>query len=409
MLELVVLKELLNKPTFLEYGASVPADSPEMKFSLRLLEKWFKDHNNPLSVDELEALGLSQLSSKKERDSYHEFIEAVRGASAGEQVVESLLAEIKQRQIALQLSLSALELSEGRGSREAFDELYKQYGVPIDDSRKESLVVTDSLEELVDAEVTEAGLPFRLKSLARALGSLRRGDFGFIFARPETGKTTLLASEATFMAAFCRERDLGPVLWFNNEERGRKVKLRIYQAYFGVTLVELLGNIKEYQQRYLTEMGGRIILYDSATIHRREVERECKDRRPALVIVDQLDKIKGFDGDREDLRLGGIYQWARELAKEYCPVIAASQANGQGEGVKWLTMDHVSNAQTAKQAEADFILGIGKTHDPDLERIRHINISKNKLMGDANTDESMRHGRIDVRIKPEICRYEDIL
>ena len=64
-----------------------------------------------------------------------------------------------------------------------------------------------------------------------------------------------------------------------------------------------------------------------------------------------LDKIKGFNSDRDDLKLGFIYQWARELAKQYCPVIGVSQADGTGEGKKWLTMDNVSGAKTSKQAK----------------------------------------------------------
>ena len=83
----------------------------------------------------------------------------------------------------------------------------------------------------------------------------------------------------------------------------------------------------------------------------------CSKYNPSLLVVDQIDKITGFDNDREDLRLGSIYQWFRELAKDYCPVVGICQADGTGEGVKWLTMGHVANAKTAKQAEARRIRG----------------------------------------------------
>ncbi len=62
------------------------------------------------------------------------------------------------------------------------------------------------------------------------------------------------------------------------------------------------------------------------------------------------------------------------------PVIAVCQADGSGEGVKWLNMGNVANAKTSKQAEADWILGIGKTNDEGLEYMRHFCISKNKLV-----------------------------
>jgi len=154
--------------------------------------------------------------------------------------------------------------------------------------------------------------------------------------------------------------------------------------------------------------GGRIKLYDDASMSSRDVEALCKQLNPALIVVDQLDKIKGFPEDREDLKLGAIYQWGRELAKDYCPIIAVSQADGQGEGVKWLNMGHVANAKTAKQAEADFILGIGKSNDEGMGDVRFLNISKNKLIGDADSLPGLRHGRSEVLIKADIARYSDI-
>ncbi|MCL5460081.1 hypothetical protein M3M33_15700, partial [Loigolactobacillus coryniformis] len=83
------------------------------------------------------------------------------------------------------------------------------------------------------------------------------------------------------------------------------------------------------------------------------IEDLCSKYSPSLVVIDQIDKVKGFTGDREDLKLGAIYQWARELAKTHCPVIGVCQADGTAEGVKWLNMGHVTSAKTTKQAEAD--------------------------------------------------------
>jgi len=128
-----------------------------------------------------------------------------------------------------------------------------------------------------------------------------------------------------------------------------------------------------------------------------------------LIIFDQIDKITGFEADREDLKLGAMYQWARELAKEFdCPIIAVCQADGTGEGQKWLTMGNVANAKTAKQAEADWIVGIGKVPDTGYEAVRYLHASKNKLAGDEDSDPSLRHGKCEVLIKADIARYDDI-
>jgi len=230
---------------------------------------------------------------------------------------------------------------------------------------------------------------------------------GKVLVCGNTGKTTFLASECTYMAEQLPD-DAGPILWFNNEEEGKKVLLRCYQACIGATTTDLFRDIPGHQQEFMRRTRGKLLIRDSANITKREVESLCAKYKPSLIVFDQIDKIQGFQSDREDLRLGSIYLWARELAKKYCPTIGVSQADGTGEGVRWLTMQHVANAKTAKQAEADFILGIGKVHEPGFESIRFLHASKNKLLGDEDTLPELRHGHKQVLINPDIARYEDI-
>jgi len=274
---------------------------------------------------------------------------------------------------------------------------------PAESDKDEDAFVSDDLDEILNTTYKSPGLRWRLTALNKALGSLRKGDFGFIFARPETGKTTFLASEVTYLATQCA----GPVLWINNEEVHDKVKSRIYQATFGVTLDDLLQNTQKYRTAYLESMAGKILMPKNKSFSKHEIEKYCKRYKPSLIVIDQIDKITGFNADREDLVLGAIYQWARELAKLYGPVIGVCQADGSGENVRWLTMGHVANAKTSKQAEADFILGIGAIHDSGWERVRFLNISKNKLAGDPDSDNTKRHGKMEVLINPEVARYED--
>lgn len=226
---------------------------------------------------------------------------------------------------------------------------------------------------------------------------------GAVAISGNTGKTTFLASEVSY---FAQQTDK-PILWANNEEQGNKVKIRCYQAALGITLPELYSDREKWYNRYMDLTNGNIKIYDSASISKRQVEKLCKELNPALVIFDQIDKIKGFDADRNDLRLGSIYIWARELAKSYCPVIGVCQSDVSGEGKKWLNMDNVAESKTSKQAEADWILGIGRTHDIGMENVRYLHLSKNKLSGDSDSIPEMRHGRMEVLIKPEIARYVD--
>ena len=185
--------------------------------------------------------------------------------------------------------------------------------------------------------------------------------------------------------------------------------LRIAQAYFGVRMDQMMTNLHQYRTRFMDEVGHKIKLVDSASIDKGLVEDTLAKTTPGIIVFDQLDKVKGFKAERDDLLYGTIYQWGRELAKQFCPTISVCQADGTGEGVKWLYMNHMALAKTSKQAECDWILGIGKSHNDGEEDMRYLNISKNKLMGDSDSNPELKHGRFDVLIKPLVARYEDII
>lgn len=344
-----------------------------------------------------------------DKDLYLSLFQTLTSLSIDTDVGVGILEQIKQRQMALKLSEEAVKFATGYIDYDKFTERVEFWKGEQNDAVTEDFeFVTDDLEVLLNETVLKPGLRWRLNCLNKSLGSLRKGNFGFLFARPETGKTSFLASESTHMLGQLDE-NAGPILWFNNEQPGNEVMLRVQQAYFGVTLGQLLANRAKYAERWKSEVRGKFKLRDEAAIDKGRVEKIVKQLKPSLVIFDQIDKIKGFTADREDLHLGAIYIWTRELAKTYCPVIGVCQADGTAENQMWLTMAHVSNAKTSKQAEADWILGIGKVHREGMGNIRYLNISKNKLLGDEDTDSDLRHGQFETYIEANIARYKDIV
>jgi replicative DNA helicase len=411
--ECVILNILLVKKNYIKYNNNINRNS---------IRNSYKDLNNIYSVldilhdkfnkeeyslDELESFFYTQYPNMKsvEREVYTSLFGQLRSTNVSEDIAHDLVTQITARSLASKIALQAFDVSEGKGSAGDLDLLLKQWS---DESNKpsnslEPEFVNDDLEYLYSTAVGTPGLRWRTDSLNKRLGSLRKGDFGFIFARPERGKTTFLASEVTHMAT---QTD-APILWINNEEQGSKVMLRCHQAALGKDLAELFSDIPGSKRRFGELCGSRIKVFDDAGASKSRVENLCSVVKPGLLIFDQIDKIKGFDADREDLRLGSIYIWARELAKTYCPVIGVCQADGTGEGVKWLTMSHVANAKTSKQAEADWILGIGQQNIEGFEYVRHLHLSKNKLIGDEDTVPSLRHDRWDVIISPETARFRD--
>jgi KaiC/GvpD/RAD55 family RecA-like ATPase len=399
---LYLIKYLLNITNYTKYRRYIKVNKEtdkEVYLLYKTLDKLIEKYNTTLSIDDYNLTVLTTLGNE-----YTSYLKIIEEGSINDELIEDTLQTIRDRSNAYDLAHLAIEVSEGRKTFEdILDFVDSTQENKNHDTRKDPFVTTN-LHELLERTTHSKGLRWRLAGLNRSLGSLRAGDFGFIFARPETGKTTFLASEATF---FAHQTD-SPILWFNNEEQGEKVMLRCEQAALGLTLQQIENDVSKNHENYINTTKDNLKIIDSASLHKSYIQHLVKEYKPALIIFDQIDKIKGFEADRNDLRLGAIYQWARELAKQHCPIIGVCQSDGTGEGKKWLTMDNVADSKTAKQAEADFIIGIGKTHDPGLENVRFLNISKNKLHGDVDSDPSLRHGKLEVLIQPNIGRYLDI-
>ncbi len=403
--ELSIVVAFLKHSVWKEYRGHLQAkDFPEdLQLLYRTLNSFHEGHEEDLHLYDLANLFFANKPANKEF--YEELFSTLQGYEPNMSTVLSLIQSLKRARLLRELSIGAYEVAEGKKVYQTLEPLLAGLNEQLEQqtTEQEEYVTTD-LEQLVSEAVKTPGLRWRLKTLNRMLGSLRKGDFGFVFARPETGKTTFLASEISHMLT----QTEGDVLWFNNEEQGSKVMLRVYQAFFGAPIEELYSNTKKFKDLFQEQTQDRFKLIDSASIDWRKVERVCKQTSPTLILFDQIDKIKGFEADREDLHLGAIYQWAREISKEFAPTIGVCQADGSGENQKWLSMANVANAKTAKQAEADWILGIGKIHDTGWENIRFFHLSKNKLIGDIDTDPALRHGKEVVLIEPAIARYLDM-
>jgi replicative DNA helicase len=400
---------LIKKSLYLKYKDNLDVDFiksnfPEVIRLFNALDLLHKSAKEEFAVAELEACLLTAYPNA-DMGIYEPLLHRVAAANPDEAAIVGYLDTLRERVAASKIAFLALDVAEGKADYEALRSHLSVLAEGSGDATEidDSVFVTDDLNELLAEAYDAPGLRWRLESLNRSMGPLRKGNFGFIFARPETGKTTFLASEVTFMAT----QTEAPLLWINNEQPGAEVKLRLFQAALGATLPQVKGHKERAQQKYDAATGRRIKVIDAPGIDRRYTERLCRTFKPGLVVIDQIDKIGGFDGEREDLRMGSIYQWARELAKQYCPIIGVCQADGSGEGIKYLTMGNVANAKTAKQAEADWILGIGVSFE-DHPHLRGMNICKNKLLGNEQTVPRYRHAKFDALIEPEIGRYKDM-
>lgn len=272
----------------------------------------------------------------------------------------------------------------------------------------EACIVNDDLHSILEKTTKGSGLLWRLNELNLSLGPIRKGDLIVFGARPDTGKTTMLASECTNMAP---QMEPGKcVVWFNNEEEGRKVKFRIIQAMFGVDRRKIEADPGKYWEEYKDMMGGadRIKLVDKATLSVRDAEQVLKRVDAGLIIFDQLWKVHGFEKESagEVARQQMLFAWSREIAKGHAPVIVVHQADASAEGERWIEMNQLYGSKTGIQGEADAIVTLGRTHEPGYEHSRFLYVPKNKLYGE---DESMRNGKFEITIIPAHARFKGTL
>ena len=282
------------------------------------------------------------------------------------------------------------------------------------DQETEGFHVTSAIGELLQDDQDNTGLQFDLTILRNNLRPLRKRDFVIVAGRPDTGKTSFLASQ---LKTLIRGMEDGrPVVWFNNEGDGGRIVKRIYQAILNRSTDDLLSSHHEgtLQSDFATAMGGdpdRVKVVDCHGWNSGKIEKAIRHYKPGLVIFDMIDNIE-FPSTRDKVRtdqiLEGMYQWARILGVKYdFPVIATSQISAEAEQATetqcWPAMHMLKDSKTGKQGAADVIIMIGKSADPMMESSRYISTPKNKL---ARSTSSVRQ---EVRFDPIRSQYKDPL
>lgn len=278
-------------------------------------------------------------------------------------------------------------------------------------------LVTQTPEELMQMDEDGGGISFRLNVLKKHFRPMRGGDFGIFAARPDRGKTTGIASEASYWLpqldeVWPGENRVG--IWFNNEGPGSRIKQRFYQAALGVTIPEMVdmvkaGTLTANLRKVLGEDLSRMHFYDVHDFYSHEVEAIIKQVKPGFVVFDMIDNIKfsggiSNGGSRTDQLLEEMYKWGRNLCvKHDCVGVAMSQVSGDGDGLQYPSMAMLKDSKTGKQGACDFIITLGALNDPAMERFRYIGAPKNKLQKPGNSKDP----RSEVIFDAERARLRD--
>ena len=271
----------------------------------------------------------------------------------------------------------------------------------LEGERVSSNNIADQLEDLKVGEK----FSWRLTELEISLGPIKRGDFIIVGARPDSGKTTFLASEATYMASQLDSDDC--VLWFNNEEELSRVVQRQVQAALEWDYAEVSKDVQLSQQKFFDALGGdkKLITYDDSNMSVSDIDRAVELYNPKIIIIDQLWKLRGYEKEStsEVDRFARVASHLRTLAKQQGPVITTSQLDGSADGTKFPDMNALYNSKTAVQGEADAILMIGREGDTAPPNERWLKAPKNKLPFGVPRH---RNSGWCVDINPDKARFE---
>lgn len=257
---------------------------------------------------------------------------------------------------------------------------------------------------------SSTGWNWRLECLRRSLGPLRQGDHVMFAARVEVGKTTMAASEVTYIAEQMQAAgETRPIIWINNEEQSDKVVFRVYQAALARSTADITSRPDDAEEHYDKLIGAnRIRITDGSVNSVAALDSLFVELNPCLIVFDQLDKVEGFwKTEKEVERLGKIYKWAREVARNYGPVITISQLSADADDPSYDgSYTALRGSKVDKPGELDVIVTIGKEKSgkyPDNARV--LTISKNKMLGPL--EEPLRHATHLVYIDEVHARYYD--
>ena len=337
-------------------------------------------------------------ATRAKRELLAEILEDISAyAPMGEDVAQDVLTKLWQQEVGRRIADMGLAMMEGTPEKiheikELIDKSENGF-VPDDDIEP----ITTSVEELLEYEANENCWEFNIPTLAKAVRGGKGGEFMIGFARPEIGKTAFYVSLAMAPNGFCAQG--ANVHIITNEEPAKRTMLRAVMAYTGYSKEQIYMNRSHASEKF-TEIAPNITMLDNVDASIEWLNKYCANKKPDILIIDQLDKLN-VSGTfaRTDEKLREIYLKFREICKRHDVFgIGISQASADAENKTNVTYAMMENSKTGKAAEADLIIGIGKSDITDNnDSRRYLTISKNKLTG--------FHGNIVCNLETATSRY----
>lgn len=391
MIELQVLRCFTrDRDKVLQYGEKIKGMTldKEIMLILKLISTYYikyPDHKF-VSKDELLAWFDYHYPKSKKRDSVDGMLTTIYEQDTSDSLAVDVIHKLITKDFGVRVLNLLLPMLNDEVDAGVIEEVRRQIADCEASLGEQDNVATpyvdNTLQELLDQKQTD-GLTFPLHCLDADLGRLTGNTLGHFFAVPDAGKTSFIHF---LVSKLCRQlTGTQTVVWFNNEEGGRKVKLRFFSAVCGATEAQIIENPRRAEELFKERYGGKMLLYDKAIITVQEIEQECIKHNTRLAVVDIGDKIqykgRSAKGNGADA-LQGVYDTLREVTKRInlhhkFDMLTTGQAGTTAENKKWLQQSDLYAGKTGKAGAMDYIIGMGSLDSTPLRR--YISLCKNKL------------------------------
>ena len=366
------------------------------------IQKAHSDSESNISIDELATLHTQVYNpalTRAAKDNFYSLLEEVKKEKPNKKIATTILEAMHKQDIARRIAVVSTNIYNNT-EESNFNDIQSLIDELKGVNKEEFDTVTNDINKLIDALKDNTKWKFNLTDLKNKVNGIGEGNLIIVFARPESGKTAFWVNMVAGRNGFATQG--AKICALINEEPAIRTQMRLINAYTGMTFAE----IKEDPQKagdLWSQIKNQIRILDTVDWTLEKIDSYVAKEKPDILIIDQLDKVHmGGSFARGDEKLRAIYTGAREIAKRRdCSLIGISQASADASG-KWdMTFDMMENSKTGKAAEADVIIGVGYKPNSDYsnDNDRSLSVSKNKITG--------WHGKIMVKIVPELSRYRD--
>lgn len=269
------------------------------------------------------------------------------------------------------------------------------------------------IEELLEEADHDVGLKFRRwPSLRHSIQGILGGISIAVAARPDRGKTSLVASILTDWAPqaaklFGQDR---PILWLNNEGKGRRLIPRLYQSALGMTMDELqaLSKAGKLEAEYEKAIGvpkDFIRIKDMHGASISQIERVIDAVKPSVVVADMLSNFHtGQPGQAAHAETEKVWElWREILARHDCVGIGTIQISQEGANMLYPPQSALKESKTGVQGAVDLILMMGN-FDLESPELRGVSTPKNKLQ----RPRSPGYVKCQLHFEPTKCEFTEI-